>query len=107
VKSPLRVLNYLKYPLQQQQESIGSWMKRWMLNGGLDAVEALLPGDEFCFGASPTLADCCLIPQLFNANRIKISYAHLPKIPRVEQTCASHTAFDLALPSRQVDAGWR
>jgi glutathione S-transferase len=62
---------------------------------------------EFCFDASPTLADCCLIPQLFNANRFKISYALLPKILRIEQTCASHAAFDLALPSRQGDAEWR
>lgn len=100
----LRVLNHLKGPLQQPQEAVDAWMQRWMLNGGLDAVEVLLPGDDFCFGKSPTLADCCLVPQLFNANRFKISYAHLPKICRVEQACASHTAFDLALPSKQLDA---
>jgi maleylacetoacetate isomerase len=50
----LRVLNYLKGPLGQPQESVETWMKHWMLNGGLDALEALLPGDDFCFGNTPT-----------------------------------------------------
>jgi maleylacetoacetate isomerase len=100
----LRVLNYLKGPLAQPQESVATWMKYWFLNGGLDAVEALLPGNDYCFGNSPTLADCCLIPQLFNANRFKVCYAHLPKICRVEQTCLSHASFASAQPSKQSDA---
>jgi maleylacetoacetate isomerase len=100
----LRVLNYLKGPLAQPQESVATWMKYWFLNGGLDAVEALLPGNDYCFGNSPTLADCCLIPQLFNADRFKISYAHLPKICRVEQTCLRHASFAAAQPSKQSDA---
>jgi maleylacetoacetate isomerase len=100
----LRVLNYLKGPLAQPQEAVDAWMKHWMLNGGLDAVEALLPGDDFCFGTTPTLADCCLMPQLFNANRFKVSYAHLPKICRVEQSCAGLEAFRSAHPLEQVDA---
>jgi maleylacetoacetate isomerase len=100
----LRVLNYLKGRLQQPQESVDAWMKQWMFNGGLDAVEALLPGDNFCFGNIPTLADCCLIPQLFNASRFKISYAHLPKICRVEQSCETHAAFIAAHPAKQRDA---
>jgi maleylacetoacetate isomerase len=100
----LRVVNYLKGPLQQQQANVDAWMQHWMLNGGLDAVEALLPGDAFCFGNTPTLADCCLIPQLFNARRFKINFDHLPKIYRVEQTCATHLAFESAQPSQQPDA---
>ncbi len=59
----LRVLNYLKGPLCQPKEAVDAWIGHWMLNGGLEAVEALLPGDEFCFGPAPTLADCFLIPQ--------------------------------------------
>jgi maleylacetoacetate isomerase len=100
----LRVLNYLKGPLQQPQASVDTWMQHWMLNGGLDAVEALLPGDAFCFSDAPTLADCCLIPQLFNAKRFKISYTHLHKICRVEQACAVHSAFISAHPLQQTDA---
>jgi maleylacetoacetate isomerase len=101
----LRVMNHLKGPLQQPQEVVDAWMKHWMLNGGLDAVEALLPGDDFCFGNTPTLADCCLIPQLFNANRFKISYAHLTKICRVERSCIALQSFSTAHPNVQIDAG--
>jgi maleylacetoacetate isomerase len=100
----LRVLNYLKGPLQKSQDTVDAWMKHWMLNDGLDAVDTLLPGDTFCFGSTPTLADCCLIPQLFNANRFKISYDHLPKMCHVEQTCAALHAFYAAHPSHQRDA---
>lgn len=100
----LRVLNYLKGVLRQPQDAVDIWVKHWMLNGGLEAVEALLPGTAFCFGGTPTMADCCLIPQLFNAHRFKISYAHLPKICRVEKNCAEIEAFVDAHPSRQSDA---
>jgi maleylpyruvate isomerase len=100
----LRVLNYLKGPLQQLQESVEAWRKQWMLNGGLDAVEALLPENDFCFGKTSTLTDCCLIPKLFNANRFKISYAHLPKIYRMEKDCADHAAFISVHPAKQIGA---
>jgi maleylpyruvate isomerase len=100
----LRVLNYLKGPLAQPQEAVGQWMRHWILSGGLEAVEAMLPGDAFCFGSTPTLADCCLIPQLFNATRFKIGYAHLPKVCRVEQSCSALEAFAKAHPSQQPDA---
>jgi maleylacetoacetate isomerase len=99
----LRVLNYLKKQLSQSQEVVEIWTKHWFLNGGLDAVEALLPGTDYCFGDMPTMADCCLIPQLFNANRFKVCYAHLPKICRIEQTCLSHASFAAAQPSKQSD----
>jgi maleylacetoacetate isomerase len=100
----LRVLQYLRGPLAQSQEAVDRWIEHWMTHGGLDAIEALLPGHAFCFGDAPSMADCCLIPQLFNANRFKVSYAHFPKICRVEQSCASLRAFDLAQPARQADA---
>jgi maleylpyruvate isomerase len=100
----LRVLTYLKGPLSQSQEAVDAWMRHWMLTGGLDAVEALLPGDAFCFGSSPGLADCCLIPQLFNARRFKVDFSHLPKICRVEESCSGLAAFAATHPARQPDA---
>lgn len=100
----LRALNYLKGPLAQPPEAIEQWMRQWMLNGGLEAVEALLPGDRFCFGDAPTLADCCLIPQLFNARRFNIGFDHLSKICRVEKSCEGLEAFAAAHPSHQPDA---
>jgi maleylacetoacetate isomerase len=100
----LRILQYLKGPLAQPQDAIDQWMKHWMLTGGLDAVEALIPGGSFCFGDHPTLTDCVLIPQLFNAKRFQVDYGHLPKICQVEATCQKHQAFIDAHPSRQADA---
>lgn len=100
----LRVLNYLKGPLCQPKEAVDAWINHWMLNGGLDAVEALLPGDEFCFGPAPTLVDCFLIPQLFNAKRFNVPYDGLARIRRVEQSCEKLDAFIEAHPARQPDA---
>lgn len=102
--SNLRVLNCLKGPLQQPQENVDAWIRRWMMDGGLEAVEALLPGDTFCFGDAPTLADCCLIPQLFNARRFNIGFEHLPKICLAERNCTALEAFASAHPSQQPDA---
>lgn len=100
----LRVLNYLKDNLSHSKETVDGWMRHWMLNGGLDAIEALLPGTDFCFGSEPTMADCFLIPQLYNAKRFNISYDDLPKIKRAEKNCEGLGAFQLAHPSLQMDA---
>jgi maleylpyruvate isomerase len=100
----LRVLNYLKGPLKHTQEEADSWYRHWVREGGLDPIERMLPGDSFCFGSSPTLADCCLIPQLFNARRFGVQFEHLAKIRRVEQSCDGVAAFAAAHPSRQPDA---
>lgn len=100
----LRVLNYLKGPLGQPKEAVDAWIGHWMTNGGLDAVEALLPGDNFCFGNSPTLADCFLIPQLFNARRFNVAYDGMTKIRHAEQSCEKMSAFIDAQPGHQPDA---
>ena len=100
----LRVLNYLKGPMNHTQDDVDAWYRHWTLEGGLDAIEQLLPGNAFCFGNAPTLADCCLIPQLFNARRFKIGYAHLPKIMEAETSCKALAAFAAAHPSQQPDA---
>jgi maleylpyruvate isomerase len=100
----LRVLTYLKDVLSQPQKAIDSWYRHWLLEGGLNAVEAMISGGNFCFGDSPTLADVCLIPQVFNARRFNISIDHLPRILKVDSTCAKIEAFAVAHPSRQPDA---
>jgi len=100
----LRVLTYLKDRLNQSQEAIASWYRHWLLDGGLNAVEEMISGGNFCFGDSPTLADVCLIPQVFNARRFNVSIDHLPRIIKVDAACAKIEPFAAAHPSRQPDA---
>jgi maleylacetoacetate isomerase len=101
--SNLRVLNYLRRKLAHGQKDVDAWYRYWVLEG-LNAVESLLPGDDFCFGSQPTLADCCLIPQMFNARRFSVPVDHLHKILEVERSCQKIDAFAAAHPSRQPDA---
>lgn len=100
----LRVLNYLKGELDCSQEERDAWYRHWILKGGLEAVEALIEGERFCFGDSPSLADACLIPQVFNARRYKIDISHLKKIEAIDRHCKELPAFLAAHPLRQPDA---
>jgi maleylacetoacetate isomerase len=100
----LRVLNYLKGPLGRTQEDVDQWYRHWILKGGLEAVEALIEGERFCFGDHPSLADICLIPQVFNARRYKIDISHLKKIAEIDRHCNEIAAFNAAHPSQQPDA---
>lgn len=105
----LRVLKYLKNTLGLSDEAKQEWYRHWMAEG-LAAVEALLAqGDPagtglFCHGDSPTMADCCLVPQVFNAQRFAIDLAPYPRVARIHAHCAGLPAFVAAHPSRQPDA---
>ena len=100
----LRVLSYLKGPLARPQDEVDQWYRHWILKGGLEGVEEMIEGERFCFGDSPTLADICLIPQVFNARRYKVDLSHLKKIEAIDRHCQELAAFLLAHPSRQPDA---
>ncbi|KAB8055502.1 maleylacetoacetate isomerase [Janthinobacterium rivuli] len=105
----LRVLKYLKNTLGLSDEAKQEWYRHWMAEG-LAAVEALLAqGDPagkglFCHGDSPTMADCCLVPQVFNAQRFAIDLAPYPRVARIHAHCAGLPAFVAAHPSQQPDA---
>jgi maleylacetoacetate isomerase len=99
-----RVLDYLRGRLGQSEEQIDRWIHHWVLQGGLEAVERLVEPGPFCFGAEPTLADACLVPQLFAARRFATPLASLPKLLAIEAHCAAHPAFAAAHPMRQPDA---
>ncbi|MEG0881492.1 MAG: maleylacetoacetate isomerase, partial [Janthinobacterium sp.] len=94
----LRVLKYLKNTLGLSDEAKQEWYRHWMAEG-LAAVEALLAqGDPagtglFCHGDSPTMADCCLVPQVFNAQRFAIDLAPYPRVARIHAHCAGLPAF--------------
>ena len=82
----LRVQNYLKAELAQDQAGVDSWMRHWITTG-LEAVEQLIVPGPVAFGFAPTLRDVFLVPQLFNAHRIGFGLDHLPKIRAVEAAC--------------------
>lgn len=103
----LRVLKYLKHTLAVSEEAKNSWIQHW-IQLGFEALEAqLAPGaaqNTFCFGERPTLADCCLLPQLFNARRFEVDMAPYPTLCAIEAACEALPAFQAAHPSRQPDA---
>ena len=103
----LRVLKYLAGPLQIPEETRNEWYRHWVREG-LHTIEAHLAHDAqtggFCHGETPTLADCCLVPQIFNAQRFQIDLAPYPTIARIHARCAELPAFAAAHPARQADA---
>lgn len=98
--SPLR---YLKNELGQPQERIDAWYRHWVVEG-FEAVEALIGLGRYAFGNEVTLADVCLVPQVYNARRFKVPLERFPKIVAVEAACRELTAFERAAPENQADA---
>lgn len=82
---------------------IQGWLSRWML-AGVESVERMLEPGRYCIGSTPTLADICLIPQLYGLRRFKIDYRHLPRISAVEAACLALPAFADAAPEKQAAA---
>lgn len=103
----LRVLQYLKTELGQDQAGADKWCQRW-IGDGLAACEALLArehrGGPFCFGESPTLADICLVPQVFSAERFGVDLTDMPRVRAIHEACEKVPAFAEAHPSKQPDA---
>jgi len=103
----LRVLQYLGRYFGATQEQKDAWYQHWV-NEGLAAVEKLLAGHPatgtFCHGEMPTMADCCLVPQVFNARRFNCPLDALPTIRRIVDACEQLPAFQNAAPARQPDA---
>jgi maleylpyruvate isomerase len=103
----LRVLKYLKGELGVSEEVKLEWQRHW-LRTGMATLESYLANDphtgRFCHGDSPTMADCCLVPQLFGAQRFGVDLAPYPTIMRIHANCEALPAFQQAHPSRQPDA---
>ena len=101
----LRVLQYLRTEYGQDQAGVEAWCRRW-LGEGLSACEALVArGGEnrFCFGEEPGLADVCLVPQLFSADRFGVDLGAMPRLRAIRAACEALPAFAAAHPSRQPD----
>jgi maleylacetoacetate isomerase len=96
-------LNYLKNVMKQDQDAINAWYHHWVLSG-FEAIEAMVRATPYAFGAHVTLADVCLIPQVFNARRFKVPLERFPKIVAVAAACEKLPAFVTARPENQPDA---
>lgn len=101
----LRVLRYLKDKLGLSEEEKNSWYQHWLALG-LAALEKQLNTSthrsDFCFGDQPTLADICLVPQLYNARRFDCDLSPYPTLVRIDQHCQSLLAFSNAWPMESV-----
>ncbi len=99
----LGTLQYLKRNLGQEQAAIDAWYHHWVLTG-FDAIEKMIKPGPYAFGAQPGLADICLVPQVYNARRLKVPLDAFPKIVAVDAACLALPAFDKARPENQPDA---
>ena len=101
----LRVMRYFEQTWSVPQSERDEWTKHWIVEG-FDAMEALLANDAatgtYCHGQTPGLADCCLVPQVFNARRFGVDMAAFPTIARIEQACLELPAFADARPDAQA-----
>jgi len=101
----LRVLRYLVHELKVSEEDKNRWYRHWV-EQGLAAVERqlILQPSRFCHGDTPTLADCVLVPQIFNAQRFDCRTDQLPQVMRVFDACMALDAFQKARPEACPDA---
>ncbi len=103
----LRVMQFFSDTWNVPQPERDDWTRHWM-QVGFDAMERMLVESvdtgRFCHGDTPTLADCCLVPQLFNARRFNVDLTSYPTLVRIEEACLALEAFDAARPENQADA---
>jgi maleylpyruvate isomerase len=103
----LRVLNHLRATYALDQEGVNAWYKHWIAEG-FAALEGMLAREgrtgRYCLGDQVTMADCCLVPQVFNANRYKCDMAPYPTAMRINDECLKLEAFAAAHPLKQPDA---
>ncbi len=103
----LRVLRYLVKEMKVSEDDKDRWYRHWV-EQGLASVEHVLAADrrtgKFCFGDQPGLADCFLVPQVANAQRMQCDLSKMPTIVRINDACLALEAFAAASPARQPDA---
>lgn len=102
----LRVLKYLAQELGADEDGKTAWLTRW-LTDGLEACEGVLAQRNsetpFCYGDRPGLADICLVPQVFSAQRFNVDISHLRRVSEIYDRCAALPEFARAHPKNQPD----
>jgi maleylacetoacetate isomerase len=103
----LRVMRYLKSEFDLDETQRERWSRHW-IQQGFDALERMLAGSAqtggFCHGDSPSVADCCLVPQIANAQRLQCPLEAYPTLMRIHDRCVRLPAFARAAPAAQPDA---
>jgi maleylpyruvate isomerase len=105
----LRVLKYLVKELKVDEEAKTTWYRHWVREGlvSFERQLAQLQGSKigtFCYGDTPTLADCCLVPQIFNGQRFDCDFSALPRTMAAFDACMKLAAFQMAAPASCPDA---
>lgn len=101
----LRILKYLKKMFERSQEEIDSWITHW-IGEGFAALEVMIAryGEGFAFGPTPTMADCVLVPQVYNAERFGVDLTSFPRLMAAAEKARALPAFVAAHPDRQPGA---
>lgn len=103
----LRILQYLEEDLALDEEARNLWVRRW-IDDGFAAMEKMLAADPrtgtYCLGNTPTLADICLVPQIFNGQRFNVAMERYPTLARINHACLQLAAFKDQAPDQQPDA---
>jgi maleylpyruvate isomerase len=100
-------LKYLREVLKLRDDAVNAWLREWITRG-LDAFNAHIVHDnlsgKFCHGDTPSMADCCLVPQMYAAERFGGNPLKYPRLVLIWENCNHMKAFELAHPSKQIDA---
>ncbi len=101
----LRVLKYLTGPLKLDEAAKNTWYQHWVREGLLSFEKQLaqLPVGQYCYGDTPSLADCLLVPQIFNGQRFHCDFSGLPRTMAAFEACMQLPAFDKAQPKNCPD----
>ncbi len=102
----LRVLLYLKNALKHEQSEIDQWYCHWVALGFAACEQLVARGGRrgpYCFGETPSLADICLVPQMYNARRLNCDVSPYPTLVEIDAHCNRHPAFAAAHPDKQPD----
>lgn len=99
----LRIQSYLRDDAGLGEDGVRRWLDRWV-GGAMRAVETMLEEGAYCVGDAPSLADICLVPQVYAAQRFKVDLSGLDRLMAVYARCIAHPAFIAAHPDNQSDA---
>jgi len=102
----LRVLNYLRRELVLDEPTVAKWYRHWIAEGfaGLEAYVARLSGGRYCCGDAVSIADVCLVPQVYNARRFDCDLTPYPTLVGIADRLRDEPAFANAAPEHQPDA---